>query len=191
MGRELSLLLERMMRAARLDSNLFEEVEADLGATSQAATVVGIVALCSGLGQGITLAMAGQTTQAVLAFIGGIVMSFVGWIAWSYITYWIGTSMFKGQATPGELLRTIGFAQTPGVLGVLAFIPILGGIVSLVVFVWMIVAGVIALRQALDLSTGQAVITAIIGIIPMFLLYCLLGLVIGGGSWATGMGDMR
>jgi hypothetical protein len=135
--------------------------------------------------------MAGQTTQAVLAFIGGIVMSFVGWIAWSYITYWIGTSMFKGQATPGELLRTIGFAQTPGVLGVLAFIPILGGIVSLVVFVWMIVAGVIALRQALDLSTGQAVITAIIGIIPMFLLYCLLGLVIGGGSWATGMGDMR
>jgi hypothetical protein len=180
-----------MMRAARLDSNLFEEVEADLGATSQAATVVGIVALCSGLGQGITLAMAGQTTQAVLAFIGGIVMSFVGWIAWSYITYWIGTSMFKGQATPGELLRTIGFAQTPGVLGVLAFIPILGGIVSLVVFVWMIVAGVIALRQALDLSTGQAVITAIIGIIPMFLLYCLLGLVIGGGSWATGMGNMR
>ena len=185
------MLLERMMRAARLDSNLFEEVEADLGATSQAATVVGIVALCSGLGQGIALAMAGQTTQAILAFIGGIVMSFVGWIAWSYITYWIGTSMFKGQATPGELLRTIGFAQTPGVLGVLAFIPILGGIVSLVVFVWMIVAGVIALRQALDLSTGQAVITAIIGIIPMFLLYCLLGLVIGGGSWATGMGDMR
>src|SRR5215213_388237 len=169
------MLFERMMRAARLDSNLFEEVEADLNATSQAATVVGIVALCSGLGSAISLAMAGQTGTAVLAFIGGIVMSFVGWIAWSYITYWIGTSMFKGQATPGELLRTIGFAQTPGVLSILSFIPILGGIVGLVVFVWMIVAGVIALRQALDISTGQAAITAIVGFIPMLLLYCLVG----------------
>jgi hypothetical protein len=183
------MLLERMMRAARLDSNLFEEVEADLNATSQAATVVGIVALCSGLGSAISLAMAGQTGTAVLAFIGGIVMSFVGWIAWSYITYWIGTSMFKGQATPGELLRTIGFAQTPGVLSILSFIPILGGLVGLAVFVWMIVAGVIALRQALDITTGQAVITAIVGFIPMFLLYCLVGLVVGGGSMA--MGGMR
>ena len=113
-------------------------------------------------------------------------MAFVGWIAWSYITYWIGTSMFKGQATPGELLRTIGFAQTPGVLSILSFIPILGGLVGLVVFVWMIVAGVIALRQALDISTGQAVITAIVGFIPMFLLYCLIGALIGGGSALTG-----
>jgi hypothetical protein len=185
------MLLERMMRAARLDSNLYEEVEADLSATSQAATVVGIVALCSGLGQGIALAMAGMTTQAVLGFVGGIIMAFIGWIAWSYITYWIGTSMFKGQATPGELLRAIGFAQTPGVLNILAFIPVLGGIVGLAVFVWMLIAGVIALRQALDLSTGQAVITAVIGIIPMFLLYCLVGLVIGGGSWATGIGNVR
>lgn len=180
------MLFERMMRAARLDSNLYEEVEADLSATSQAATVVGIVALCSGLGSAITLAMAGQTGTAVLAFVGGIIMAFVGWVAWSYITYWIGTSMFKGQATPGELLRTIGFAQTPGVLSILSFIPILGGIVGLVVFVWMIVAGVIALRQALDISTGQAVITAIIGFIPMFLLYCLFGAIIGTGSALTG-----
>jgi hypothetical protein len=180
------MLFERMMRAARLDSNLFEEVEADLNATSQAATVVGIVALCSGLGSAISLAMAGNTGTAVLAFIGGIVMSFIGWIAWSYITYWVGTSMFKGQATPGELLRCIGFAQTPGVLSILSFIPILGGLVGLVVFVWMIVAGVIALRQALDITTGQAVITAIIGFIPMFLLSCLVGVLVGTGSVLTG-----
>jgi hypothetical protein len=185
------MLFERMMRAARLDSTLYEEVEADLNATSQAATVVGIVALCSGIGSAITLAIAGQTGTAVVAFIGGVVMSFIGWIAWSYITYWIGTSMFKGVATPGELLRCIGFAQTPGVLGILSFIPFLGGLIGLVIFVWMIIAGVIALRQALDISTGQAVITAIIGFIPMFLLYCLVGLIIGGGSMAANIGNMR
>jgi hypothetical protein len=177
------MLFERMMRAARLDSNLYEEVEADLNATSQAATVVGIVALCGGLGNAIAMALAGNTGLAVVAFIGGIAMAFIGWVAWSYITYWIGTSIFKGQATPGELLRTVGFAQTPGVLNLLAFVPFLGGLVAIVAGIWALIAGIIALRQALDISTGQAVITAIIGIIPMAILGCLYGsLIVGAGS---------
>lgn len=180
------MLLDRMMRAARLDSNVFEEVEADLGATSQAATVVGIVALCSGLGNGIATAMTGDTVLAVGAFIGGIVFAFIGWVAWSYITYWIGTSIFKGQATPGELLRTVGFAQTPGVLNILAFVPFLGGLVGLAAAIWSLVAGIIALRQALDITTGQAIITAIIGIIPMLLLGCVSALIFGGGAALTG-----
>jgi hypothetical protein len=180
------MLFERMMRAARLDSNLYEEVEADLNATSQAATVVGIVALCGAIGGAVQLGAQGQTGSAVLAFVGGLILAFVGWVAWAYITYWIGTSIFKGQATPGELLRTVGFAQTPGVLNILQFIPVLGGVVSLVVLVWSLIAGVIAVRQALDISTGQAVITTIIAIIPMTILICVLGLIIGGGQFAMG-----
>lgn len=184
------MLFERMMRAARLDVNLYEEVEADLTATSQAATVVGIVAVLGGIGAALAQIMAGNPGGAVLGFIGGVILAFVGWILWAYITYWVGTSIFKGTATPGELLRTIGFAQTPGVLNVLAFVPVLGGIVSFVVFFWSIVAGVVALRQALDISTGQAIITAIIGFIPMFVIYCIIGLVIGGGqaAWRIGTG---
>ena len=180
------MLFERMMRAARLDVNLYEEVEADLGATSQAAAVVGIVALCGAIGGAVRFGAEGQAGSAVVAFVGGLIMAFVGWVLWSYITYWIGTSIFKGEATPGELLRTIGFAQSPGVLNILQLVPVLGGLVSLVVFIWLLVAGVIALRQALDISTPQAVITAIIGIIPMMVIYCLLGLIIGGGSFAMG-----
>jgi hypothetical protein len=180
------MLLDRMMRAARLDVNLFEEVEADLSATSQAATVVGIVALCGGLGNAIGVAMGGSVGMAVAAFIGQIVFAFIGWIAWSYITYWIGTSMFKGQATPGELLRTVGFAQTPGVLNILGFIPFLGGIVAFAAGIWALIAGIIAIRQALDVTTGQAVITAIIGMIPMMLLACLSGVIFGGGAALLG-----
>lgn len=180
------MLFERMMRAARLDSNLYEEVEADLTATSQAATVVGIVALSGGLGNAIAQAMAGNTGAAVIAFIGQIIGAFIGWVAWAYITYWIGTSIFKGQATPGELLRTVGFAQSPGALNILIAIPVLGGLVALVTGIWALIAGIIALRQALDISTGQAVITAIIGIIPMALISCLIGAVVGGGAALTG-----
>jgi hypothetical protein len=88
------------------------------------------------------------------------------------------------------MLRTIGFAQTPGALNVLAFVPVVGGIVGLVVFVWLIIAGVVAIRQALDISTGQAIITAIIGFIPMFVIYCIVGLIVGGGqaAWRVGTG---
>jgi hypothetical protein len=182
------MLFERMMRAARLDSNLYEEVEHDLNATTEAATVVGIAALCTGLGNGIGMAMAGNMGLAIGVFVGSIVSGYIGWIAWSYITYWVGTSMFKGEATPGELLRTIGFAQTPRVLTVLAFIPFLGTLVAFVAGIWSLIAGIIALRQALDITTGQAVITAIIGAIPMLLLSCLLGAMIGGGALLSAAG---
>ena len=183
------MLFERMMRAARLDVNLYEEVEADQNATSQAATVVGIVAVCTGIASAVRVATAadgGGTGAAVLALVWGLVSAFLGWVIWSYVTYWIGTSIFKGTATPGELLRTIGFANSPGVLSILGFVPLLGGIIGLVVLVWTLITGVVAIRQALDISTGQAVITAVIGMV----IYCALGSVLAlfglGGAALTG-----
>jgi hypothetical protein len=72
------------------------------------------------------------------------------------------------------LLRTIGFAQTPGVLHVLGIIPVLGGIVRFGVAIWVLIAGIIAIRQALDVSTGKAILTAVLGwlviILPLVLL---------------------
>jgi hypothetical protein len=164
-------LVERAMAAARLDATAFEEVEADETATSQAATIVMIAAVASGIGN-----INGGVVQAVVS----VVMALVGWILWSVITYFIGVTLFKGTATVGELLRTLGFAQAPGVLYILGIIPILGGLVGFVVAVWILIAGIIAIRQALDISTGQAIITAVIGwlviLIPMMLLGGIVGL---------------
>lgn len=74
----------------------------------------------------------------------------------------------------GELLRTIGFAQTPGVFGALALLPIVGGVVRFVLAIWVLIAGIIAIRQALDFGTGKAILTALLGwlalAIPMALL---------------------
>lgn len=94
---------------------------------------------------------------------------------WAGITYLIGDKLLGGTATWGELLRTIGFAQTPGILGVLGGIPLLGWLVRLVVFVWLLVAGIIAIRQALDFSTGKAVATAVIGWVALAVLSVILG----------------
>lgn len=171
------MLFDRMIRAAKLDSNLYEEVEHDQTATSQAATVVAIVAVCQAIGSAATVLTApeaGGASAAILGVVLGLVAAFVGWIVWSYVTYWIGTSVFKGTATPGEMLRTIGFAYTPNVLGILAFIPFVGGLAAFIGSIWALVAGIVAIRQGLDLSTGQAVITAVIGWLVVLLLTCLV-----------------
>ncbi len=177
------MLFERMMRAARLDVNLYEEVEADTTLTSQAAQVVLIVALCNGVGSAVGVLSnrdGGGPGAALVALILGIVVAFVGWVIWAYITYWIGTGLFGGTATPGEMLRTLGFAQTPGVLGIVSFIPILGGLVAFLAGIWSLVAGIIAVRQALDFDTLKAVVTVIIGWIVVFVLTMAVAFFAGG-----------
>ena len=172
-------LVNRMIRAARLDANLYEEVEADRTATSQAATVVAIVAISGAIGAAIGAAIFGVGGGIVGAIIGRLIVALLGWVIWSYVAYFVGTSIFGGTATPGELLRTVGFAQSPGVLGILTFIPVIGWLLGFAIWVWTVVAGVVALRQALDIDTTKAIVTSIISAIPLFILSVVMSGIIG------------
>jgi len=143
-----------MKGAALLHIDTYEEVEADHEATGQAAGVVALVAIAQAIGS------AGQGGFGIFA---GVISALLGWLLWAGITYLIGAKLLGGMATWSELLRTIGFAQTPGVLHVLGIIPILGGIIRFGVAIWVLIAGIIAIRQALDISTGKAILTAALG----------------------------
>lgn len=159
-------MTRRMIGAATLDVPTYEEVEHDTTATGQAAGVVALAAVARGIG---------SVGHGSASIVGALVAAFLGWLVWSGITYLIGTRLFDGKATWGELLRTLGFAQAPGLLMVVGFLPILGWLVEVAVAVWLLIAGIVALRQALDVSTGKAVLTAVIGwlavAIPMGLLH--------------------
>ena len=171
------MLIERMWRAAMLQTSVYEEVEAEEGATSQAALVVLIVAIASAIGVFLSEALGGQRPGAsglVRGLVDGILSGFVGWVVWAYVTYFVGTKMFGGTATPGEMLRTLGFAAGPGVLRVLEFVPVLGGLISFVVAIWLLLTGIVALRQALDVSTGKAIGTAIIGWIALVVVSAII-----------------
>ena len=158
---------ERMIGAATLNIQTYEEVEHDQDATGQAAGVVALVAVASAIGSWGTTG----TTGVVTAVVG----SFVGWLIWSAITLFIGTKVFDGTADMGEMLRTLGFAQSIGVLKFIGFIPLLGWIASLVAGIWMLVCGVVAVRQALDFTTGKAIGTVILGWIAMMAVTAVVG----------------
>jgi hypothetical protein len=162
------ILIDRMIRAARLDAGLYEEVERDASASGQAVAVVVLTALATGVGAGGGLG----------GLLAGVIASLLGWYLWSALTWWVGTRMLpepQTQATIGELLRTIGFAQAPGVLRVLGVIPGLHMLVALATALWMLAAAVVAIRQALDYSsTGRAVLVVMVGWLAQLALLALV-----------------
>lgn len=149
----------RVLGAALLDPAVYEEVEADSWATPQAAALV----LLSGVAGGIGLVGFG----AIQNLLAGVIVALAGWIAWATLTCLIGTRLLEQpqtQADVGQLLRTLAFASAPGVLRAFGGIPLLGFPIYAVVSVWMLVAMVVAVRQALDYtSTGRAVAVCAVG----------------------------
>ena len=171
----MATLAERMVGAARLDAGTYEEVEADTGATGQAALVVIISSICLAIGAHLGAGLLGLVLMAVFRLIG--------WYVWALVTYLIGTRWLPGaktEADVGQLLRTLGFASAPGIVAVLGVIPGIGAVINVVVGLWMLAAMVIAVRQALDYdTTGRAIAVVVIGFLAYLLVAALTGIVIG------------
>ena len=151
-------IVSRMIRAARLEPSLYEEVEHDRDATRQAAFVVVGTSLAIGIGGGFATNLGG------LVFF--TVVSLVSWALFAWLTYFIGTRWLAGPETEadwGQLARALGFASAPRALLILGVVPPLALLLLFVVNIWMLFTTVIAIRQALDFSTRRAIATAIIG----------------------------
>ncbi len=173
----MSSFKDRIIRAAKLDVHLYEEVEADKGAMGQAMGVVLLSSIAAGVGS------IGLGPGGILI---GAIISLVGWYVCAYLTYFIGTKLLPEPQTktdPGELLRTIGFSSAPGLIRVLGIIPGVTGVVFLVASIWMLAAMVIAVRQALDYkSTLRAVGVCAIGWIIQTIILALILAILGGAA---------
>jgi len=170
-----STLFHRMLRASLLDAQMYEEVEADRAATWQAFAVVVFSSVAAGIG-GLHQhgwSVIGWYTAAALA----------SWWLWAWVTYLIGTRVLpdvETRADSGELLRTIGFSSAPGALRILGLISPIAGAVFLLSTLWMLVAMVIAVRQALDYrSTGRAIAVCALGF-PIYALILAVSLLLLG-----------
>ena len=168
-------LVGRMIRAAKLDVGLYEEVEADTGATRQAMLVVVLSSVAAGIGS-----VGGAGLKGLLL---GALSALAAWYIWAFLTYFIGTRLLpesQTEADVGQLLRTTGFSSSPGLLRILGILPGLTGIVFLGCAVWMLVAMVIAVRQALDYhGTGRAIAVCLIGWVVQVAITVLVMMFLG------------
>ena len=160
--------VQRMVGAAKFSSSAYEDVEADRGATGQALAVVVLSSLAAGVGAGTGLS----------GLVLGTVLSLVGWLVWALLIYLIGARWLPEpgtQSDTGELMRTIGFATSPGILRVVGIVPFLTSIVFLVTAFWMLATMVVGVRQALDYkSTWRALGVCLLGWIVQFAAFLLL-----------------
>ena len=163
-------MVDRMIRAAKLDAQLYEEVEADKGALGQAMGVVVLASIAGGVGSG----RLGGFSGILIGTVGAL----IAWFIWAALTYFIGTKILPESTTRadvGELLRTTGFSSSPGLIRALGLVPGITGIVFLVSGVWMLIAMIIAVRQALDYrSTFRAVGVCVIGWVVQVVVMLLL-----------------
>lgn len=168
-------LASRMLRAALLQGSLYEEVEADRGATSQAFAVVVIAAVATGIGA--------LGNSGAVGLLWHTLLDVALWYAWAWLTLFIGTRLLPTPETGadlGELLRTLGFACAPGVLRVFAVFPPLAFATFTLCGLWILAAMVVALRQALDYeSTARAAAVCAIGL-PLYALGQMLSLLLLG-----------
>jgi hypothetical protein len=167
---------ERIIQSAKLNPQVYEEVEADKTAIGQAMLVV----ILSSLAAGVAI-----LDEGAVAIMVGALSALVGWFVWAFITYIVGAKLLpepQTKADTGELLRTLGFAASPGLLRVFGLIPGLMEVVFVITGLWMLAATVIAVRQALDYnSTLRAVGVCVIGwLIQAFIL---AGLMFFGGAF--------
>lgn len=171
----MSDFITRMIGAAKLQPSTYEEVEADQGAMGQAAGVVILAAIAAGIGA------IGAVGFGL--FIVTIIAALISWVVWAVLTWVIGTKLLPEPQTSAdlpELLRTIGFSASPGLLRVFGIIPVIGWIITIIADVWMLVAMVVGVRQALDYhGTGRAVGVCVIGfivqIVIMTVVFSLFG----------------
>ena len=169
-----SVFVNRIIRACKLDISLYEEVEADQSATIQAAIVVVLSSIAAGIG---------AISLGASNFLMAPLLSLVSWYIWAYLIYLIGAKLFpepNTQADHGQLLRTIGFSSAPGLIRIFGFTPELMSITFIGSGIWMLVAMVIAVRQALDYestwrSIGVVVIGFLVQAIVLMMLLRLLG----------------
>jgi len=144
-------MLGRMLGAALLRPNTFEEVEDDSGATAQAVVVVIMVAVFTGIG----VALGGYASLFDAVMFGGF-RAVVGWVIWAFVTLVVGTVFLKVPDTDtdwGQMARVTGFAQTPGLLNILTFIYVAELYIWAATFLWQFAAMMVGVRQALDYTS--------------------------------------
>ncbi len=174
-------MLERILRAIRLDWTVFREIAEDPAATMQAAVIVVVVNLLASLGG----AFAAKGNFALSFIVSWVLAVLVGWLGWAAVTYLVGSLLFKGRSSIVEMMRVLGYANAPKLLGLLSFIPCIGPFMSLIGWILALIAGVLAIREAMEFETLHAIITVVVSWVVVLIINLIILIPLTGMAIAT------
>jgi hypothetical protein len=167
-------MMQRVIGALKLDSATYEEVEHDPAALQQAAILVGVAAVVSGL-----ISAGLHTDNFITSLLGQLVSTFVGWLVWAFVMWLIGTKLFGAQADVPEMLRVTGFAYAPAIFSAIPCVNIL-------VLFWMLATGFVAVRAGLDLDNTKTLVTIVLGMVVMVVVMMAILIPLGIGAALLG-----
>ncbi len=170
----LDRIVQRFLRIVRLDTTVYREIQHDRRAMTEAAVVVSVASLLAALGVGL----------GAPRFIGGFAVELLAgillyWLLWSWITMLVGTRAFGSHASFLQVARPLGYANGSRALGILSVVGcIFGPLVGLAAWVLSLIIGIIAVREAMELSTERAIVTAMAGWVVVVMARILLALIL-------------
>jgi len=181
-------IYNRSIRAALLNREFYQEVEADPSFNREALVIVVIVSVASGIAAFITGVFRLQFGRAVLGLIIPSAVGVGNYYLWAYVTQFIATNMFDSDTDLGELLRVLGYASVPRILSLLAFVPCFGPALSFVGGVWALAAGYVGIQEVLDLDSKEILLTVFLGWLAIMIISGIVTTVLRIG--AVGLGPV-
>ena len=176
------MLMERIVGAFTFRKGVYAEVEKDTSFTTTAWILVAVVAFLNQLGSQAS----GNLVNWLLGAIVGTVFAIIGFAVAALVINWVGRTVFNAEVTFEELVRTLGLAyvwQVIGVIGILAaFSAALSCLLSpvmIIAAILMVIAWLVAAKEALDLEWVQTIITVVLGWLALVVIMFIAGAVLG------------
>ncbi len=184
---DFNAMIANVRRAMALDRSFYQEVAYSERYTQEALMVVIVAAVLTGIGNFLNGVMGANFLGALIGLVVGVVVAVALYYVWAYVIQFVGKSMFGGQATVPQLLRTLGYAYGPTALAVFTFIPCFGPLIAFAGSIWSLVCGFFAVRETHQISDGQAIITVVAGWLVIVIVTMLVGLIFGIGALGAGI----
>lgn len=167
-------LLPRLFNALFLRREFYESVAATPGATGPAGAVVCLAAIAR---ESVGLYEISQGFKAWgLVLVVIVVFALLRWLAYSAVMYPVARLISGRKVGYATLLRCLGFAETPAVASLAAFLvgDDLYPFIKFAVGAWLLLATIVAVRAAAGVTTARAVAIGIVG----FAAYLGIGLAV-------------
>ena len=187
-----NLILNRLLRLAKLDTTVFDEVRDDANELIPAMIVAGVASLLAGLGATLfwlfNWEFEPDNVLLNVFILGGIFMAAL-YLVWVLIAYVVVVQVYKASADLQSLIRTMGYAAAPLALSLLMFIPVLYPVFAIVPIVLTFVLAIYAVQSVTNADSTQVVMANLAGLAVFVLVLSIVAFssdetIIGAGLFS-------